>query len=113
MAEKIIEIERLKVTVNGNNRILNIEDGLEIDRGDVVGVIGANGAGKTTLINCIIDKMQYKGEIRRGFTFTELGIQFQRNSYNKLMKVYELIQIVIGASKSEQIRMDRIREFDF
>lgn len=41
MAEKIIEIERLKVTVNGNNRILNIEDGLEIDRGDVVGVIGA------------------------------------------------------------------------
>ncbi len=35
-----------------------------IEKGTVMGLIGANGAGKTTLIKCILDMISYTGDIR-------------------------------------------------
>jgi len=98
--EKVIQIDNLNVTIN-NTVILNLNRKLVIEEGDIVGVIGANGAGKSTLVNCIIDKIKYTGRIERNFQSSKLGIQFQNNSYNSLMKVYEIIQIV-----TNEIRFD-------
>ena len=92
--ENLLEIKELSVDIDGTS-ILDLKGRtIAIDKGDVIGIIGENGAGKSTLINCIIDKIQYSGCIKKNFSVDELGIQFQINSYNKLMKVYELIQIV-------------------
>ncbi len=39
------------------------EVNLKIPRGEIVGIFGENGAGKTTLFKCILDYVQYQGEI--------------------------------------------------
>ncbi|WP_321397536.1 ABC transporter ATP-binding protein [Emcibacter sp.] len=36
---------------------------LDIERGQIVGIIGANGAGKTTLINTILGLSDYEGDL--------------------------------------------------
>lgn len=111
MRDNIIEIKTLTVSFNGNT-ILNLKDRIDINKGDVVGIIGENGAGKSTLVNCIIDKISYTGKIDKNFVNEELGIQFQNNSYNKLMKVFEIIQIVTGERKFDNELMDSIRNFE-
>ena len=88
----ILKINNLKVIYN-NTAVLNINN-LSVSECEIVGIIGANGAGKTTLINCILNEIHYTGDIIRKFTKDDVGIQFQTNSYNDLMKVSELIKIV-------------------
>lgn len=110
MKDSVIKIENLKVSFNGIN-ILELKQKIEIKNGDIVGIIGANGAGKSTLVNCIINKISYEGEIKRNFRKDDLGIQFQKNSYNKLMKVFELIQIVTGKRKFEKRLKKSISDF--
>ena len=79
----------------GGARILDLRGkDIEIFPGDVVGVIGENGAGKSTLINCIVGKIPFEGEISRRFTLEDLGVQFQYNPYDPLLKVEEVVQIV-------------------
>jgi ABC-2 type transport system ATP-binding protein len=111
VSEKILTFSNLDVTIKGNT-ILHISHDITINRGDVVGIIGANGAGKTTFVNCIINRIHFEGDMQRFFTSDELGIQFQSNSYNKIMKVSELIQIVSGKHRFDSALMNQIREFD-
>lgn len=110
--EKILEIQGLNVSIAGSD-ILNLKDEtIIINKGDIVGIIGENGAGKTTLINCIIDKIHYSGNIERGFCANELGVQFQINSYNKLMKVFEIIQIVTGITRFDEEFEKKLSQFE-
>lgn len=109
--DKILEIEDLKVKLN-NTSILNINENLCIYDGDVVGIIGENGAGKTTLINTIIEEIPYTGSIIRHFSKEQLGIQFQKNYYNEIMKVYEIIQIVTGQVKFDETIMNMIYQYE-
>jgi ABC-type cobalamin/Fe3+-siderophores transport system ATPase subunit len=45
VSEKILTFSNLDVTIKGNT-ILHISHDITINRGDVVGIIGANGAGE-------------------------------------------------------------------
>ncbi|CDZ74366.1 ABC transporter, ATP-binding protein [Peptoniphilus sp. ING2-D1G] len=46
----------------GDFSLKNID--FDIETGTVMGLIGSNGAGKTTLIKCILDMVDYTGDIR-------------------------------------------------
>jgi len=110
--ETLLKIENLGVNIGGMP-ILDLKDKtITVNKGDVVGIIGENGAGKTTLINCIIDKIQYSGHILKNFSSDELGIQFQINAYNKLMKVYEVIQIVTKNLKFDEKFEKELNQFE-
>ena len=110
--ENLLEIKDLSVDIDGTS-ILDLKGRtIAIDKGDVIGIIGENGAGKSTLINCIIDKIQYSGCIKKNFSVDELGIQFQINSYNKLMKVYELIQIETKKIKFDERFEKELSQFE-
>ena len=90
----VLSLKDVSVRAAGT-RILDLRgEEIEIFPGDVVGIIGENGAGKSTLINCIVGKIPFEGEISRSFTLEDLGVQFQYNPYDPLLKVEEVVQIV-------------------
>lgn len=51
MTKQLLEVRGLDVAYAGNHA-LNVA-GLQVRRGEVVGVVGANGAGKSTLVNAL------------------------------------------------------------
>lgn len=59
---KAVEIRNLSKT-KGKKKILQ-DVNMEINRGEIVGFLGANGAGKTTTLKCITGLYHYSGEIR-------------------------------------------------
>ena len=72
--EPLLEIKDLNVDINGL-QILNLrEQTITIQEGDIVGIIGENGVGKSTFINCLKDKINYKGKIVRNYSLDKLGI---------------------------------------
>lgn len=94
--EKLIEIRDLVVKKNGR-RIVDFQGKhIVINKGDKVALIGENGAGKTTFINALLNDVNYEGEIKRSFKKEDIGVVFQGNAYSDLLRVYELIDLVIG-----------------
>ena len=108
--EELLKINNLAVSYD-NTTVLNISD-MIVYPGDIIGIIGRNGAGKSTLINCILNEIKYDGNIERNFKKKDVGVQFQVNSYNDLMKVYELIRIVTKQNKFDSKLESLIKNFD-
>ena len=54
----MLKIKNLKVNY-GDFTALNIDKEIEIDEGEIVGVIGGNGAGKSTLIKALTNQVKY------------------------------------------------------
>lgn len=111
----IVNISGLRV-VRGNKVCLDTAGcDIRIDAGDIVGVVGENGAGKSTFVDCILGETPYDGDVNRNFDMHDVGVQFQKNQYNSLLKVSELIEIVKASSPNScdfEENMDRfaIRE---
>ena len=108
--QNLLSINNLSV-VYDNVCVLNINN-MNVNEGDIVGIIGQNGAGKTTLINCILGETRFNGNIIRKFDRDEIGVQFQTNSYNDLMKVNELISIVTGKRNVKKDMPDQLLKFE-
>lgn len=51
MAERVLEISKLHKAY-GDHKVLNGVD-LDLDKGDVISIIGSSGSGKTTLLRCV------------------------------------------------------------
>ncbi|EOL43461.1 ATP-binding cassette domain-containing protein [Enterococcus caccae] len=94
----ILAIKNLKVKKN-DKMILDIDREIQILSKDKIAILGENGAGKTTLINTILGEVSFDGEIIKNFQKKDCGIVFQENSYNELMKVYELVELVLPLKK--------------
>lgn len=107
----ILKINELSV-IYDKTPVLQIQQPINIESGDIVGIIGENGAGKTTFINAVLNEVNYSGEIYRGFSRDEVGVQFQTNSYNDYMKVGELIYIVTGYRYNDKNIQDQLQSFD-
>lgn len=55
MKDTIIKVENLYKDFNNNNELLHVLQNvnLEVESGDIYGIIGLSGAGKSTLVRCI------------------------------------------------------------
>ena len=67
MAEKLLEIKKLHVEVDGKEILKGLD--LEINRGEVHVIMGPNGAGKSTLVNIIMGHPKY--EVTEGTVYFE------------------------------------------
>ncbi len=96
-----IEVRNL-IKNYGETRAVN-EISLEINEGEIFGLVGPNGAGKTTTIECIEGLKKYDaGEIRvfgmepykeRERLYQLIGVQLQETSYQSGIKVWEICDL--------------------
>ena len=97
----------------GGSQILDLRGkDVEIFPGDVVGIIGENGAGKSTLVSCIVGRIPFEGEVTRRFTLKNLGVQFQYNPYDPLLKVGEVVEIVCNEGTKDPRIKNSIESFE-
>ena len=61
MAEKLITVENLSVSFDGKTVLHDAS--FDIDKGDVVAIIGPNGSGKTLLIKSILGLQEHTGQV--------------------------------------------------
>ena len=59
MSETIISLEHLKKRY-GKHEVLS-DVNMEIEKGEIYGLIGANGSGKTTIFKIILGLSDYQG----------------------------------------------------
>jgi putative ABC transport system ATP-binding protein len=108
---KLVNIRRK--FVSGKQQQLQVLDGinLEIDKGDLISIVGKSGAGKSTLLNIIsmLDN-QYEGEYffddlnikkmnekkRFGFRVSNIGYVFQSSNLINEYTVFENVEMPLG-----------------
>jgi ABC-2 type transport system ATP-binding protein len=86
----------------GTRRAVNSLE-LEVNRGEVYGLLGHNGAGKTTSIECIlgvkrcdagtIELLGMKPSSDRQKLFEKIGVQFQQTYYQEKIRVEEICEV--------------------
>lgn len=106
--ETTIYVEQLSKSYNDIPAVSNLN--LQIQRGEVFGLLGANGAGKSTTIECILGtKTADSGRVsilgltpktERRQLFERVGVQFQSTNYPDKIKVGELCEETMSLYKT-------------
>lgn len=99
-----LSIQNLSASYGNIQALKNVN--IEIEKGEIVTIIGANGAGKTTLLSCISGLMPHKGTI----TFDGQEIATKHVSSDQIVKkgivqVPEGRQIFSELTVLENLRM--------
>lgn len=103
----IITAQNLSKSFGSFQALKNID--LTIQKGQIVGIIGANGAGKTTLLNSILGLSNYEGELdvlgfdpygQRDELMKQICFISDVATLPKWMKVFEAIDFVEGVHPS-------------
>ena len=94
---------------------------LSVNRGEVLGLLGANGAGKSTLIECILGTrkpdrgkvsilgMDPKTERRK--LFERVSVQFQESSYQEKITVEELCRLTHSLYQKPRDYLELLKRF--
>ncbi|MCP4763474.1 MAG: ABC transporter ATP-binding protein, partial [archaeon] len=61
LTKKVLSVEDVKVVLGGRTIIHDVN--FEIQKGDIMGIIGESGAGKSTTLKAILGEFDYEGEI--------------------------------------------------
>lgn len=93
----------------GNIRAVDCLD-LEVNKGEIFGLLGANGAGKTTSIECILgvkkpdagsaEVLGMNPITNRRKLFEKIGVQFQESHYQSKITVRELCEATASLYRS-------------
>ncbi|MGB2695064.1 MAG: ABC transporter ATP-binding protein [Dehalococcoidia bacterium] len=74
----VLEVERLAKSFTGVRALDGVD--LEVERGEILGLVGPNGSGKTTLFNCITSyvrptsgRVVWEGEEITGLAFDQVA----------------------------------------
>ncbi len=88
----------------GDKQIFNKLDAL-LSRGDKIALLGPNGVGKSTLVKCLIDEIEYAGEVEYGHN-VKIGY-FAQDSPEGLdpnKTVFETVDAIAKGDKRKDIR---------
>ena len=93
---------------------------LEIQKGEIYGLLGPNGSGKTTLINCILSLLRYEkgeveifGESMKPTAYhlkQDIGVVSQEPAVYYELSVYENIDYFCGLYVSDKTTRRRLVE---
>lgn len=112
----IITAQNLNKSYGNFQALKNVN--LTIQKGQIVGIIGANGAGKTTLLNSILGLGNYEGKLdvlgfdphsQRDDLMKEISFISDVATLPKWLKVSEALDFVEGVHAS----FDRAKALDF
>ncbi len=94
---------------------------LGVNRGEVMGLLGANGAGKSTLIECVLGtRKPDRGAVsilgsnprqERRKLFERVSVQFQESSYQEKITVEELCRLTHALYQKPRDYEDLLRRF--
>ena len=94
---------------------------LQIQKGEVFGLLGANGAGKSTSIECILStKNCDSGNVsifgmnprtERKTIFEKVGVQFQESHYQDKITVAELCEVTSSLYKNSADYSELLKKF--
>lgn len=102
---KAIEIKNL----NKKYKDFELKDiNFDVEKGTVMGLIGANGSGKTTILKSILSIIKYDGDIRI------LGEEISREIKDKVSSVFEeyFIGEYLSSKEVEKIYSDIYSKWD-
>lgn len=110
-----VEVKNLSVTISGSRIIEEIT--FDVEKGEVVSIIGPNGSGKTTLVRAMLGFVEHKGTVTiNGKPFKEhlyeIGYVPQRFDFDRTfpISVGEFLHIS-GYKPDESWRQEVCREF--
>ncbi|PKM94110.1 MAG: ABC transporter ATP-binding protein [Firmicutes bacterium HGW-Firmicutes-1] len=97
----VLTVQRLSKSYKDLQAVKDLN--LEIQKGEIFGLLGHNGAGKSTTIECILGTKDYEeGSIQlldmdpkkdRKKLFEKVGVQFQQGHYQDRLKVKEICEL--------------------
>lgn len=104
----------------GNIRAVDSLD-LEVEKGEIFGLLGANGAGKTTSIECMLGvQKQDAGSVKllgmnpgkdRKALFQKVSVQFQESRYQDKITVGELCAVTASLYKAPADYRGLLKQF--
>ncbi len=110
-----VEVKDLSVTISGNRIIEDIT--FDVEKGEVVSIIGPNGSGKTTLVRAMLGLVEHKGTIRLNAKpfkehLNEIGYVPQWFDFDRTfpISVNEFL-LISGYKPDESWRQEVCREF--
>jgi len=102
---------------------VKVVDGLdlEVDQGEIFGLLGHNGAGKTTSIECILGVRKHDaGSVEllgmnpvaeRKRLFERVGVQFQQTNYHDKIRVSEICEVTESLYKAPADWRELLKSF--
>lgn len=106
----MITIESLRVNYK-DFVALDIQQPLQINPQDRIGVIGSNGAGKSTLIKALLGLVPYQGQVKTGLSPTEMAVHMQQNEYVETLSTKSIIEAILNTRISLNPRLQELIEF--
>lgn len=99
----------------GNHQVLkNINYDFMKDK--ITCILGHNGAGKSTMVKCILDLIDYTGDITYDFDKKDLyqmiSPQLQFNEYEQYAKVKDLCRLYLELRQSDEDLDELLKKFD-